>query len=119
MGCSGWTLDDPNSCDQTFPLPQRGDIFRLEERCTVCDETPRLKVVPFRGRSWNLCLNGDCPSMEEMKKRRAEREAAKAAKAEMSKKPLPDGSEGEGGAKAGKADTSTRRRKRAKAAAKG
>ncbi|HET8640096.1 MAG TPA: DNA topoisomerase I [Solirubrobacterales bacterium] len=117
VGCSGWTADDPDSCDQTFPLPQRGDIFRLEERCSVCDETPRLKVVPFRGRPWNLCLNGDCPSMEEMKKRRAEREAAKAAKAEMSKKPMPDGSEGDG-AKTGKADTSTRRRKRAKAAAK-
>jgi hypothetical protein len=76
-----------------------------------------MKVVPFRGGPWTLCLNGDCPSMEEMKKRRAEREAAKAANAEMSKKPMPDGSEGDG-AKTGKADTSTRRRKRAKAAAK-
>ncbi len=28
VGCSGWTLDDPDSCDQTFPLPQRGDVFR-------------------------------------------------------------------------------------------
>ena len=80
VGCSGWTADDPDSCDQTFPLPQRGDVFRLEERCSVCDETPRLKVVPFRGRPWNLCLNDDCESMQEMKKRRAEREAAKAAK---------------------------------------
>ena len=118
VGCSGWTADDPSSCDQTFPLPQRGDIFRLEERCTVCDQTPRLKVVPFRGRPWNLCLNGECESMAEMNKRRAEREAAKAAKAEMAKKPLPEGSEGKDGAKAGKADTGTRRRKRAKAAAK-
>src|SRR3954468_2183212 len=23
VGCSGWVLDDPDSCDQTFPLPQR------------------------------------------------------------------------------------------------
>ena len=46
----------------------------------MCGETPRLKVVPFRGRPWNLCLNEECPSMEEMRKRRAEREAAKAAK---------------------------------------
>ena len=35
----------PKSCDQTFPLPQRGDVFRLEERCSICDQTPRLKVV--------------------------------------------------------------------------
>ena len=93
VGCSGWTLDDPESCDQTFPLPQRGDVFKLEDRCSICGETPRLKVVPFRGRPWNLCLNDDCESMQEMKKRRAEREAAKAAKAAMEKKPPPDGDE--------------------------
>ena len=86
VGCTGWTLDDPESCDQTFPLPQRGDVFKLEDRCSVCGETPRLKVVPFRGRPWNLCLNDDCESMQEMKKRRAEREAAKAAKAAMEQK---------------------------------
>jgi DNA topoisomerase-1 len=112
VGCTGWTADDPDSCDQTFPLPQRGDVFRLEERCSVCGQTPRLKVVPFRGRSWNLCLNDDCESMQEMKKRRAEREAARAAKAEMEKQPKPSGDED-------KAGTATRRRKRAKAAAKG
>src|SRR3954463_6610291 len=107
VGCSGWVLDDPDSCDQTFPLPQRGDVFRLEERCSVCARTPRLKVQPFRGRPWNLCLNDDCESMQEMKKRRAEREAAKAAKAAMEKKPMPD-----------KPETATRKRKRAKAATK-
>jgi DNA topoisomerase-1 len=115
VGCSGWNADDPNSCDQTFPLPQRGDVFRLEERCSVCGETPRLKVVPFRGRPWNLCLNDDCESMQEMKRRRAEREAAKKAKAEMAKKPLPEGDED---AASSKADTATRKRKRAKAATK-
>jgi DNA topoisomerase-1 len=124
VGCSGWTLDDPESCDQTFPLPQRGDVFKLEERCSICDQTPRLKVQPFRGRSWNLCLNDDCESMQEMKKRRAEREAAKAAKAAMSKKPLPEGDEDapakkkKAKVKASKADTATRGRKRAKTATK-
>ncbi|MFN8162595.1 MAG: DNA topoisomerase I [Solirubrobacterales bacterium] len=126
VGCSGWTLDDPNSCDQTFPLPQRGDVFRLEERCSICGQTPRLKVVPFRGRPWNLCLNDECESMQEMKKRRAEREAARAAKEAMEKKPPPGGDEDAAPAKAkrakvkaSKADTATRGRKRAKAAAKG
>jgi DNA topoisomerase-1 len=125
VGCSGWTLDDPKSCDQTFPLPQRGDVFKLEDRCSICGETPRLKVVPFRGRPWNLCLNDDCESMQEMKKRRAEREAAKAAKAAMDKKPPVVGDEDASAkpkkakVKASKADTATRGRKRAKAAAKG
>ena len=109
VGCSGWVLDDPDSCDQTFPLPQRGDVFRLEERCSICDQTPRLKVQPFRGRPWNLCLNDDCESMQEMKKRRAEREAAKKAKEEMDQKPMPEKD---------KSATATRKRKRAKAAAK-
>jgi DNA topoisomerase-1 len=108
VGCTGWSADDPDSCDQTFPLPQRGDVFRLEERCSICDRTPRLKVVPFRGRPWNLCLNDDCESMQEMKKRRAEREAARAAKEAMAKQPPPEGDSG----------TATRKRKRAKTAVK-
>jgi DNA topoisomerase-1 len=133
VGCSGWKAesepDDPKSCDQTFPLPQRGDVFRLEDRCSICDRTPRLKVVPFRGRSWNLCLNDDCESMQEMKKRRAERDAARAAKEAMDKKPKPKGDEdavappkkkrAKTKAKASKADIATRGVKRAKAGTKG
>jgi len=114
VGCSGWSADGgSDSCDQTFPLPQRGDVFKLEDRCSVCGQTPRLKVVPFRGRPWNLCLNDDCESMQEMKRRRAEREAAKAAKEaekEMAEKPSPGGN-----GKADKSTTATRKRKRAKA----
>src|SRR5262249_13663371 len=102
VGCSGWTLGDPESCDQTFPLPQRGAVFKPEERCPVRGETRRLKVQPFRGRAWNLCLNDDCESMQEMKKRRAEREAAKAAKEAMAEKPLPTGDEDKPPAKAKK-----------------
>jgi DNA topoisomerase-1 len=132
VGCSGWKAesepDDPKSCDQTFPLPQRGDVFRLEERCSICDKTPRLKVQPFRGRSWNLCLNDDCESMQEMKKRRAEREAARAAKEAMDQQPKPKGDEdgvappkkrSKTKAKASKADIATRGVKRAKAGTKG
>jgi DNA topoisomerase-1 len=88
VGCQGWAPDDPNACDQTFPLPQRGDIFKLEEVCSICGETPRVKVVPPRGRPWDLCLNEECPSMEQMRRRRAERQAARAS------------ADGEGGAPA-------------------
>jgi DNA topoisomerase-1 len=86
VGCQGWKPPEElapgeEPCDQTFPLPQRGDVFKLEERCSICGETPRLKVAPQgRGRHWDLCLNDDCPSMQEMKRRRAEREAARAAR---------------------------------------
>jgi DNA topoisomerase-1 len=81
VGCEGWREDenDPNRCDQTYGLPQRGDIVRLEETCSICGVTPRVKVLGGR-RPWNLCLNDDCPSMEEMRRQRAEREAARAAR---------------------------------------
>jgi DNA topoisomerase-1 len=84
VGCQGWdgdNPDSPDSCDQTFPLPQRvKGLYKLEEVCSVCARTPRLQVVPWRGRPWKLCLNDECPSMAEMKRRREERERAKAAK---------------------------------------
>jgi DNA topoisomerase I len=84
VGCQGWNGDDPDSpdsCDQTFPLPQRvRGLYKIEEVCSVCGRTPRLQVIPWRGRPWKLCLNDECPSMAEMKRRREEREAAKAAK---------------------------------------
>jgi DNA topoisomerase-1 len=74
VGCEGYP-----DCDQTYGIPQRGDLIRLEEVCSICGQTPRLKVFTGR-RPWNLCLNDDCPSMEEMRRQRAEREAARAAK---------------------------------------
>jgi DNA topoisomerase-1 len=74
VGCEGYP-----ECDQTYGIPQRGDLIRLEESCSICGQTPRLKVMSGR-RPWNLCLNEDCPSMVEMREQRAQREAARAAK---------------------------------------
>jgi DNA topoisomerase I len=74
VGCEGYP-----ECDQTYGIPQRGDLIKLEDTCSICDVTPRIKVLGGR-RPWNLCLNDECPSMEEMRRQRAEREAAKAAK---------------------------------------
>jgi hypothetical protein len=84
-GCEGWNRDDPespDSCQVSGPLPGRNfDLWRLEERCSVCGERPRLTVKSFRGRPWKLCLNDECPTMVEMREKRAEREAAREAKA--------------------------------------
>jgi DNA topoisomerase I len=74
VGCEGYP-----ECDQTYGIPQRGDLIKLEDTCSICGVTPRIKVLGGR-RPWNLCLNDECPSMEEMRRQRAEREAAKAAK---------------------------------------
>ena len=83
-GCEGWNRDDPESpgsCQVSGPLPGRGyELWRLEERCSVCGERPRLTVKGFRGRPWKLCLNDDCPTMVEMREKRAERQAAREAR---------------------------------------
>ena len=84
VGCEGYDRDNPDSpdsCDFTRPLPGRGyELWRLEERCSVCGQTPRLTVKGFRGRPWKLCLNDDCPTMVEMREKRAERERAREAR---------------------------------------
>ena len=114
VGCEGYP-----ECDQTYGIPQRGDLFRLEENCSICHETPRLKVWTGR-RPWNLCLNEDCPSMVEMREQRAQREAARAAKeaAEAATAGSQDGS-GDAGAvaeppaeEAAKADSAPAKRRR-------
>jgi DNA topoisomerase I len=124
-GCEGWKRDDPeapDSCQVSGPLPGRGyDLWRLEERCSICGEMPRLTVKGFRGRPWKLCLNDECPSMIEMQQKRAEREAARNAAKAMKKaaenaEAAGDGEGGEGAKqpKPTRADTRTRRRKRAR-----
>jgi DNA topoisomerase-1 len=98
VGCEGYP-----DCDQTYGIPQRGDLIRLEEVCSICGKTPRLKVLSGR-RPWNLCLNDECPSMEEMRRARAEREAARAAKEEAE-------AASQDGAEAGKGAGKKRRQK--------
>ncbi len=72
-GCEGWNRDDPeapDSCRVSGPLPGRFfELWRLEERCSVCGERPRLTVKKRGpGRPWKLCLNDDCPTMVEMRR---------------------------------------------------
>ena len=126
VGCEGYNRDDPDdpkACHFSRPLPGRGyELWRFEERCSVCDETPRLKVKAFRGRPWNLCLNDDCPTMVEMREKRAERQRAKEEaekrKAEEEKKKgtaadstaaSPNGKSGKGKKRAPKTTTRTKR----------
>ena len=75
----------PTPATRPSRCPSRASTTCTSSRsiCTVCERTPRVSVAQkFKpGRPWKLCFNDDCPSMEEMKRKRAEREAAKAAKA--------------------------------------
>ncbi|MGA1212532.1 MAG: hypothetical protein ACO3ZZ_02230, partial [Solirubrobacterales bacterium] len=73
----------------------------FEERCSICGKTPRVNVKNrnSRRRPWQLCFNEDCPTMVEMRERKAEREAAQKAKKEMEEKAAAEGSD-DGAAKA-------------------
>lgn len=85
-GCEGYNREDPedpDSCTNSSPLPGSRffEMWRLEEVCSVCGQSPRLTVKrKGPGRPWKLCLNDDCPTMVEMREKRAEREAAQAAR---------------------------------------
>jgi len=73
VGCEGYP-----DCDQTYPLPQRGDIIGTGEVCVHCG-SPKVKILGGR-RPWILCLDPHCPTKAEYRDKQAAR-AAKAAAA--------------------------------------
>jgi DNA topoisomerase-1 len=75
VGCEGYP-----ECDQTYPLPQRGDVIGTGEVCPQCG-SPKVKVLGGR-RPWVLCLDPECPTKAEYKEKKAARAAKAAAEAE-------------------------------------
>jgi DNA topoisomerase-1 len=73
VGCEGYP-----GCDQTYPLPQRGDIIGTGEACPQCG-SPKIKILGGR-RPWVLCLDPYCPTKADYR----EKQAARAAKAAAS-----------------------------------
>ncbi len=69
VGCEGYP-----ACDQTYPLPQRGDIISTEDVCPECG-TPKIKVLGGR-RPWILCLDPYCPTKAEYREKQAARAAS-------------------------------------------
>jgi DNA topoisomerase-1 len=66
VGCEGYP-----DCDQTYPLPQRGDIIGTEDICPECG-TPKIKVLGGR-RPWILCLDPHCSTKDEYRAKQAAR----------------------------------------------
>ena len=66
MGCEGYP-----DCDQTYPLPQRGDIIGTDEICPQCG-SPKIKILGGR-RPWILCLDPYCPTKDEYREKQAAR----------------------------------------------
>ena len=91
VGCEGYP-----GCDQTYPLPQRGDIIGTGEICPQCG-SPKIKVLGGR-RPWVLCLDPHCPTKAEYR----EKQAARAARAKT------DGAETTGATRTGRSAKTAR-----------
>ncbi|MFP3871492.1 MAG: DNA topoisomerase I [Candidatus Natronoplasma sp.] len=59
LGCSNYP-----ECDNTYPLPQKGNIVYAEERCEECG-APMQKMIKKNKKPWKFCPNPDCPSKSE------------------------------------------------------
>ncbi len=73
LGCSNYP-----KCTTTYPLPQKGSLSPIEERCPECGNI----MIHLKGprMSFKMCIDYNCPSKEEWKKRSAEKAAKKTAK---------------------------------------
>ncbi len=93
VACVGKESDEPKvpagapegtrprrGCGQTFPLPQRGAIIAKGTTCPECG-WPEITVLTSsgRGRPWQLCLDPDCPTKEQYKKRATKRPGSRGA----------------------------------------
>lgn len=65
VGCEAYP-----ECKTSYPLPQSGDVVALNETCEPCG-TPKIKVSTKRGRPWVLCLDPNCPTKAEVRKKSA------------------------------------------------
>ncbi|WP_019177234.1 DNA topoisomerase I [Methanomassiliicoccus luminyensis] len=81
LGCSGYP-----DCDQTYPLPQMGQLTGTGEKCSACG-APVL-MIRNRGRTWTFCANMECPTKKGKDSASAKKPAAKktAAKKAPAKK---------------------------------
>jgi len=62
------------SCGQSYPLPQRGEIKATDETCDACG-APMIVVTTVKG-PWKICIDPGCPA----KAAQAEKSAGKAKK---------------------------------------
>ncbi|MCL1880385.1 MAG: DNA topoisomerase I [Actinomycetia bacterium] len=69
------------TCDTSYPLPQRGKLTATDKVCEACG-APHVVVQTYRG-PWELCPNPNCPQNLE----RAEAKAAAKPKAKAAAKP--------------------------------
>jgi DNA topoisomerase I len=55
VGCTGYP-----ECTNTYSLPQQGGLTMTTKQCDACS-SPIVQVKMKGRRSWDLCINPDCP----------------------------------------------------------
>ncbi len=70
VGCEGYP-----ECSTTYPLPQRGSIMPTYKTCPECG-SPKIKVLTKGRRPWELCIDPDCPTKEEYKIKKTQKQGA-------------------------------------------
>jgi DNA topoisomerase-1 len=60
-------------CMNSYPLPQKGKVVPVEDRCPTCD-APQVKIISHRRRPWLTCINMECPSKAKKGKKQGEEE---------------------------------------------
>jgi DNA topoisomerase-1 len=69
VGCSNYS---EGKCDQTFPLPQKGDLSPLDKTCEYCGY--QMFQVTSGRRKWETCINWtECPGRKDELKALEER----------------------------------------------
>ncbi len=63
LGCSNYP-----ECDNTYPLPQRGNIVSAEEKCDECG-SPMQKMIKKNKKPWKFCPDPDCSYKSEDKEK--------------------------------------------------
>jgi DNA topoisomerase-1 len=82
VGCSNYSEE---KCDQTFPLPQKGDLSPLDEMCQYCGY--QMFQVTSGRRKWKTCVNWTgCPGRKDELKALEERRAKQSEKKQGAKK---------------------------------
>lgn len=59
------------TCQTSYPLPQRGAIEATQEVCATCG-APEVIVTTQRG-PWRICVNMDCPAKEKTARKTTKR----------------------------------------------
>ncbi len=58
IGCSNFFT---GKCNMALPLPQKAGVQTTEKTCNICG-WPIIIVKPLGGRTFNTCVNPECPS---------------------------------------------------------